>query len=401
MIDTVYWIWFQLLFGIATRRSELLLNYFDNPKEIFDGIEKKSRVLGMLTPEELSASGMAMTHAETLERKSRGKGVSIITPDHPDYPEKLNEIYSKPAALYCKGDLGCLKGKLAIAMVGTRHHTEYGREAAAWIAQGLALGGAVVVSGLAHGIDSVCHTAALEKGGKSVGVLGCGLDIDYPKGNSKIKTLMSQNGAVVSEFPLGTEPRSMNFPHRNRIISGICHGTVVVEADFRSGSLLTANHALEQGRDVFAVPGSIFSIREQGTHKLIREGAKLTSCAQDIFDEYEYLGFGVKLDQEYAPGQSQDLGYRGKPPMKDSDERNNVKAAVPAAPARRPEIPDGISPDSAAVFEILGDEPLGIDHIADISDLDISAILSALTELEIYGLIQAYPGRQFAVVQEI
>lgn len=399
MIDSVYWIWFQLLFGIATRRAELLLNYFGDPKEIFDGVEHKTRVWGMLTPEELAASGMAMSHAKAVEQNSLAKGIAIITPDHPDYPDKLGEIYSKPAVLYCRGDLSCLRGKLAIAMVGTRHHTEYGREAAVWIAQGLAMGGAVVVSGLAHGIDSVCHMAALENGGKSVGVLGCGLDIDYPKGNNKLKTLMRENGAVISEYPLGTEPRAMNFPHRNRIISGICHGTVVVEADFNSGSLLTANHALDQGRDVFAVPGSIFSMREQGTHRLIREGAKLTSCAQDIFDEYEYLGFNTQLGQVYAPGVSENSGYRAKPPMKDDDEKNRVKAPkLPAAP-QKPDLPDGAGEEAAAVLDALSFEPMGIDQIAETCGLGIAGILSALTELEIYGLIQAYPGRSFAVVQ--
>ena len=383
--DCVYWIWFQLVFGIGTRRAELFMNYFDDPKQIFDGIKQKNRVAGMLEEKELAGADAAFLHAEDLKRRTLKKGVDIITPEHDAYPALLSQIYSKPAVLYVKGDLSCLEGSLAIAMVGSRKYSEYGREASAWIAKGLAKGGAVVVSGLAHGVDTECHMSALRAGGKSIGILGCGIDVDYPKGNADVKRLMCENGAVVAEYPLGTEPKAMNFPVRNRIVSGMCHGVVVVEADLSSGSLLTANHALEQGRDIFAVPGSIFSDRERGTHRLIRDGAKLTEHAQDIFDEYEYLGLWKNIREAYPENTA--------PVLRDDVPQKPKK---PAAKGRQ-NLPEELSGDAKTVYGILTEETVTVDAITEYSGLDVSKVLAAVTELEIYGLAIGHPGRKFSI----
>ncbi len=403
--EDVYWIWFQVAFGIGTRRAELMMDYFENPKQIYDGIKARNRVISMLTGEELNACDACFERAVEIERVTLKKGVSIISQDHRDYPELLSQIYSRPAVLYVKGDLACLKGKLAIAMVGSRRHTEYGKEAAAFITRGLVRGDAVVVSGLAHGIDTECHMTAIDSGGLSVGVLGCGIDVDYPKGNAKVKRMICENGAVITEYPLGTLPNTWNFPYRNRIISGISHGVVVVEGDINSGSLLTAHHAAEQGRDVFAVPGGIFSLRSKGVHRLIREGAKLTESAQDVFDEYANLGFKRNVYEPYKQAESDADSHGARKPIKDNDEENRVNTEllpqeIPKDAARR-KPPPGLSQTTLAVYEAISVEAVTAEEIvAAVSGARVSDILSALTELEIYGLIQGYPGRKFGIVPE-
>ena len=287
-----------------------------------------------------------------------------------------------------KGDLSCLEKGIHIAMVGTRNHTEYGEKAAKMLAGDLARNGATVVSGLAKGIDTFCHKAALEAGGHTIGVLGCGLDIDYPRGSASLKSAMAKRGAVITEYPLGTTPRPGLFPIRNRVISGMCHGTVVVEADKSSGSILTAEHALEQGRDVFAVPGSIFSIREQGTHALIRDGAKLVESAGDILEEYGHSSIknSVRPLHNFPP------------------ERTTITKGIPAAVAVEPEgqqsfsmpLPENLTHEARGLYPLLKSAAHTVDELAGKSGLEIARLHTALTELEIYGLVQALPGRRFA-----
>lgn len=387
MTDTVYWIWLQLLFGIGTRRAELFMNYFEHPREIAGGIRAGSRVRTMLTAQELTAWEAALERAEEIRRRTEKKGCTVVTPDHPQYPALLQGIYSKPAALYCKGDLSCLENALCIAMVGTRTHSEYGAKAAEHLAGSLAGCGAVVVSGLAKGIDTESHKAALAAGGKSIGVLGCGIDVDYPRGSAGLKRAMSENGAVITEYPLGTEPLPGNFPHRNRIISGLAHGVVVVEADLKSGSMITAEHALQQGRDVFAVPGSIFSLRETGTHHLIKEGAKLVDRPEDILEEYEGRGFALR-----RPARAEKAAaYRDPPAMELPEE-------PPASEQERRALPDGIPEHCGVLYASVRALPSTVDELCAASGLDAGGVLSALTELEIYGLVKAYPGRRFGLV---
>jgi DNA processing protein len=381
------------MFGIGTRRSHVLLEYFSSPGDILEGIKRKNQVLTMLREEELISSDRVMGQALEILRRTGRKGCAVVTPDHPDYPPLLKNIFARPAALYVKGDLSCLKDSLVIAMVGTRSYTDYGRDAAKALASALAENGVAVVSGLAKGIDSICHEAALGAGGKSVGILGCGIDVDYPKGSAPLKRALCQNGAVLSEYPLGFEPMKGNFPMRNRIISGMSHGTVVVEADMKSGSIITATHASEQGREVFAVPGSIFSIREQGTHRLIKEGAKLTESAADILEEFSGSHFA-----ELIPAKGRRAG-------EDSFLAVKQLALETAAPTDKPRenspgdkrLPEEISAAAREVRGLMGQEPASFDSIAARCDLAAGDIQTALTELEIYGLIRGYPGRRFSL----
>ena len=398
MTDVLVWIWYQIMFGIGTRRAHAMLEYFPDPLNILEGIEKRGRVLSMLREEEITGWEQAMRAAEEIKRRTLKKGCEIITPDHPLYPPLLQNIHSKPAVLYVKGDISCLQGSLVIAMVGTRSYTEYGRDAGRKLAEELAACGVVVVSGLAKGIDSICHTAALKAGGKGIGVLGCGIDVDYPHGSAPLKRSLAGSGAVLSEYPLGTEPRAANFPMRNRLISGMSDGVIVVEADMKSGSLLTAAHALEQNREVFAIPGSIFSIREQGTHKLIRQGAKLTESALDVFEEFsyrEYDNFHPERLPEYNAHKNEKNGEaqeKRTAPQKPEPEPEPVRERTAAE-----RLPEELSAQAKEIYRLVGGEPKTVETMAFESSLEVERIQTALTELEIYGLIRGYPGRRFSL----
>lgn len=383
MVDSVYWIWLQNLFGVGSNRADLFMRLFPSAQELYESVKAKGRAASMLSAREVAESDKSFALAQTIKSRTLNKGCEIITPDHPLYPPALAEIYSKPAALYVRGDLSCLQDTLAIAMVGTRDFSKYGRAAATQLAAELAQSGVVIVSGLAMGIDSFCHSAALEAGGKTVGVMGCGLDINYPKDNAKLKSAMRRSGAVVAELPLGVEPRPFHFPTRNRIISGMCRGVVVVEADRASGAIITAGLALEQGRDVFAVPGGIFDSGSQGPHGLIRDGAKIVESAEDILCEY-----GIQINKKEWPLLHNPLG--NMPTIKEEPAR--------AAPR---ELPAGLSEEALLVYEKMDKEPALVDELLVRSGMEVSQLHLALTELEIYGLAESRPGRLFARIYHV
>ena len=219
-----------------------------------------------------------------LEQTMSRLSATIITSDSESYPKDLANIYNAPAVLYCRGEL---PRTAAVAIVGSRNPTVYGKAAAKQLATDLAEAGLVVVSGAARGIDSVAHAAALAVNRSTIAVLGCGIDVAYPRENAGLLKAISETGAVISEYPPGTEVRPYYFPMRNRIISGLSNSIVVVEAAAKSGALITADFALDQGKDIFAVPGSIFSENSVGCHKLIKNGAKLIDSAKDLIDEIQ------------------------------------------------------------------------------------------------------------------
>lgn len=223
-----------------------------------------------------------------LEKVTR-YGYTYVTILDEDYPVNLRFIEDRPALLFYKGKIDQEKDKNSIAFVGARKCTDYGKWACKTLTQGVAHAGITTVSGLAYGIDAICHKSTLEVGGRTIGIIGCGIDKIYPKQNRKLYEDIENNGLILSEFPLGTEPISFNFPRRNRIISGLSLATVVIEAKEKSGTMITTRCALDQGKDVFAVPGNINSIYSKGTNKLIQEGSKLICSAEDILEELDYL----------------------------------------------------------------------------------------------------------------
>ncbi len=281
------WLALSLTPGLGIRGWQKLLAVFDDPKEVFDaGHDTVRKLVPGLSGKVVAAIDKKTLYpaAEKEVKQAQRIGASIICLHDEAYPELLRNIYDPPVILYVKGKVELLCSS-CVGMVGARASSVYGQRIAEDLARRLSRQGVTVVSGLALGIDAAAHRGALRAGGNTIGVLGCGLDVVYPRQNKKIYDEMFRSGAVVSEYRLGSKPEAYRFPARNRIISGLSRGVVVVEAARKSGSLITARCALEQGRDVFAIPGRIDSLKSEGTHRLLQEGAKLVHTVDDILEE--------------------------------------------------------------------------------------------------------------------
>jgi DNA processing protein len=301
---------------------------------------------------------------EQLARQ-RSAGVEMVTQDDPRFPIRLKEIPYPPLYLFIRGTLAPEDG-LAVAMVGTRGASYYGLKASRRLAGGLAARGITLVSGLARGIDTAAHQGALEMNGRTLAVLGCGLDVVYPPENRKLYQEIPEHGALVSEFPLGTPPEARNFPIRNRIISGLALGVVVIEAGVSSGTTITVRYALDQNREVFAVPGPIDSPTSLGPHRLIQEGAKLVQDVEDILQELP--GLKKPSGPLFAPAATE----------------NRV------AEVTRPLPEDPILP-------LLGSEPVQLEELVNGSHLPVKDILTRLTLLELQGLVKELPGKCYVL----
>lgn len=288
----VYWIWLSLICGAASRQAVKILRHFGSAKKVFEAdaaellksgtLKEKDRVYGEILRHDLS-------EAEEILSWCRSNGVDVFTPDTKGYPANLLSLTDAPLVLYVVGRLPDFEKECAIAVVGTRKMTDYGKRRAWSIGRGLAKGGAVVVSGIALGGDGMAMASAIEAGGTTVGVLGFGIDIVYPKEHRSLFKSVIRSGAIVTEYAPGSAPTKTSFPQRNRIISALAQGTVVTEADAGSGALYTARHAVYQGRDLFAVPGSVDAFGAEGTNQLIKEGAFAVTSAEDILSRYEYV----------------------------------------------------------------------------------------------------------------
>lgn len=293
-------------------------------------------------------------------------GIDILTMDDGRYPPLLRQIYAPPPVLFVRGAIDVC-ARPAVALVGSRAFTHYGRDTACRLASELVQCGITVVSGMAMGIDTHAHRGALEQGGYTAAVLGCGLDRPYPAENAGLFEDICRTGVAVTEFPLGTSPEPHNFPRRNRIISGLSLGVVVIEAGTRSGALLTAQHAVEQGREVFAVPGPIHSGKSTGTHRLIKQGAVLVQSVDDILSELP--------------------NTLGQPFARPSD--------ASACPQDVPPEADLSDSERAVLAHLSVDTPLHVDAIAAHSGLPTSQTLSVLLSLELAGRVQQRSGKQF------
>lgn len=317
-------------------------------------------------------------HERELERADE-LGVRVLTPDSAGFPQPLREIRPVPPLLYVRGSLTESAGDdalaqstrpaPALAIVGARRCTPYGRSRASALARDLAAIGVTIVSGLARGIDTAAHLGALDAGGRTVAVLGCGVNIDYPLENRGLARRIAEGGAVLSEFPLDVPPIPQNFPQRNRIISGLSAGVVVVQATMKSGSLITANWALDQGRDVFAVPGNVDRRLSQGPHCLIREGARLIETADDIIEECKEIRTMKQQGTQAVTGRTSGVDIR-------------VEA---------------LGPRERKVFDMLSTEPAHIDRLVEQSGLPVSVVSAILTLLEMKGITRQMPGKWFVI----
>ena len=286
------------------------------------------------------------------------------------YPELLHAIYDPPAVLYCDG-LPEPSDRQAVAIVGSRQATPYGFRITETLAGELSALGFTILSGFARGIDAAAHRAALAAGGRTIAVLGCGLDVDYPPGHASLHAEIAGSGAVLTEFAPGTPPRATNFPRRNRIISGLALGVVVVEAAEDSGSLITARLALEQGREVFAVPGPIDVPTSRGPHGLLKQGAKLVETVDDIVEEL--------------------LPQLERPLLRPA------QAAGPAPACRRRTAAHDLTPGERAVLGLVGKEPLHLDDLTEQSRLPAAEVARILLGLELKALVDQLPGQQYCL----
>ncbi len=329
--------------------------------------------------------GAARFKAEEEIENCRQKGIRLLSFKDPDYPFLLQQIYDPPIVLYFKGTFE-KTDNAALAVVGTRHPSFYGISQTKKFSRELAQAGLTIVSGFAKGIDQIAHQGALEISyGRTVAVLGCGLDVDYPKGSSALFEKITERGAVVSEYPLGTPPRAENFPRRNRIISGLSLGVLVVEAHSRSGSLITAHEAAEQGREVFAIPGPVDQLTSRGTHKLIKEGAALVETPADV------------LEMVAAPLQSLVLiPGPSRPAIETEEEKHNepeLRRQEEYAPPL--DLEEGQKQTGeGAILRVLAQRAMGYDELANECLLGSGKMATLLTRLELRGKIKkSHDGR--------
>lgn len=361
------WLALHLVPGMGPVTCHKLATHFGGPDKVLGASISDLKTVCRLRRESLAALAdegrqNILALAEEEIRQAADKGVTIISFDDPLYPTLLQNIHDPPPVLYVFGNPEILTCK-GIGMVGSRAATHYGRSIARKMADSLARQGFTIISGMALGIDTAAHKGALEAEGITIAVLGCGLDTVYPPSNHELYKKIGAAGAVVSEYPLGTLPDNFRFPARNRIISGLSLGVVVVEAANRSGSLITASHALEQGREVFAVPGRIDSVKSAGTHNLLQQGAKLVHSIDDIVEEFSRLN-----------------PFENKTFLQDNREQEH---------------PVQLNLEEAALFACLDVYPQTIDELVRESGFTPQKTNELLLLLELKGFVESLPGMSF------
>lgn len=400
----LYWIWLQRVLGYGNPRIKEIAAAYPNIEDFYHTSPAQKRLCAHFTPAQENAfSKESLQNSQAVIDRCESLNYNIITFEDEIYPKRLKEIYNPPCVLYVDGALPKLDDYLCIAIVGTRTATREGVRTAFTMAADLAKAGAVVVSGGALGIDCAAHRGVLQSGGVTVCVLGCGINYPYLMENAQMRKLITAKGAVVSEYPPDTKPLARNFPMRNRIISGLTNGVLVVEAGEKSGSLITADLALEQNRDVFAVPGSITNTVYKGSNNLIKQGAHAVTGFADILEEYlgvdelpEEIPISLEFERQInevptATSKTHKKTYDNPP---QAAYHKNGKTSVRKEKEKEKE---PLSQDAQAVLGVLSESeiPLHVDLLIDRLELPVGSLLAALTELELAGLVRQAPGRRY------
>jgi DNA processing protein len=361
MASRKYWVGFNIVPSIGPAKVRALLDRFGDLEAAWHADERALHGAGL---DRKAIGNLRRARAEldldAQMARIEGEGLHVLTWEDADYPPLLREIYGPPPVIYVRGTL-LPEDQWAVAIVGTRRATAYGKQAARMLGQDLAQNGVTVVSGLARGIDSEAHQGALEGGGRTIAVMGCGLDRVYPPEHRRLAHTIAEHGALISDYPLGTPPDGRNFPPRNRIISGLSQGVLVVEAGAQSGALITVDFAVDQGREVFAVPGNIVSRSSAGCNRLIQNGAKMVLRVQDILEELNMTMLGQQAE---------------------------VRAAVPD------------NETEAHLLDLVSDQPLHVDEICRQSELPIHEVSSTLAMMELKGLVRQVGGMQYVTARE-
>jgi len=363
-----YWLAWNKVKEIGPIRFANLMKAFSSLEEawhIKSGTKKVMKILhiGESTWKKIELEKQRIDPESELAMLDKMK-VNVITIKEEGYPALLKNIYDPPPMIYYRGDfIKIMKRMTGIAIVGSRKATYYGRKVAREIAAELASRGYIIISGLARGIDTNAHLGSLEAKGQTIAVLGCGIDRIYPAENRSLAYRIIENGAVISEFPIYTKPEKSNFPRRNRIISGLTVGTLVVEASEKSGALITADFALDQGREVFAIPGSIHSFLSGGCHNLIKQGAKLVNSYQDILEEFE--------------------------------EKSEINKDKEGTVKEKQMIQENLTDHEKNFLKYISIEPLHIDEIADLTELSHAMVSETLLSLELKNIIREIEGKRY------
>lgn len=355
-------IWLNNIKGVSNNTINILEEHFGQLSVIWEVSNKDIYAIKSIRSDIKQAiiSSRNDSYYEKIVKKIENQKIKVLTILDENYPEKLIHIYQPPKVLYLKGSV-LEKDNISLSIVGSRKATCYGKWVSEKIAKELSELGITIVSGMANGIDSMAHIGAIKGRGRTLAVLGSGVDVIYPKKNKKLYKDIINNGAVLSEYPVGCKPLRQNFPVRNRIISGLSLGVLVVEATEKSGSLITTNHALEQGRDVFAIPGNINSIYSKGTNKLIKDGAKIVTSIDDIIEEI------VLLKDIYKNNEKKEMNY------------------------------DNLNVVEMKVVKCINNGPIHCDMISYNTGINISELNSILTILEMKGIIKQLKGNVFTI----
>ncbi len=360
--DHKYWMGFNLVRGIGSVRFGQILSFFGDLSVAWDAPAEAFREAGL---PERALNNLLKTRREVdidqLYESILADEVKILTLQCEDYPHLLREIGQPPPVLYIKGSLAP-EDDFSVAMVGTRRVTAYGQQITRDTSIYLAAHGLTIISGLARGVDALAHQHALEAGGRTIAVLGSGVDVIYPPEHRKLAEAIVENGAVISDYPMGTQPEGINFPPRNRIIAGLSLATIVLEAGERSGALITAEFAVEQGRDVFAVPGNVLSPMSQGTNRLIQKGAYAMVSPQDVLDVLD---------------------------LAQVEEYQSARQVLPS------------DTTEAKILQVMDFEPIHVDEICTEIELPVEKVSAALTVMELKGMVQHVGGMRYAAVREM
>ena len=396
-----YWIWLATRRGLGGRGIYLTAQNFPSPLYAYRaGAEEYARIEGLKTYEPLLDKDLGK--AERILRQCYEKGISILTIQDAAYPRRLLTMDDPPVVLYYKGKLSDLN-RPSIGVVGTRRASVYGMTQARRMGYGLARCGCAVISGGARGIDTEALKGALTGGGSAVAVLGCGVDVIYPRENRNLFRDIEQNGCLLSEFPPGTEPYAGNFPLRNRIISALSLGVLVVEAPEKSGALITANQALEQGRDVFVLPANVGVESCSGNLKLLREGAIPVRDAWDILQEYEAQYSDILSQQDLGGLDAGDPTPEPPPPpasQKEPERKKVIDKPKNKAYIDVNEIMDTLSPDEQQLAKLLTEGPMHIDVLVDRARIGAGQALASLTLLEVKGIVCRPATRMYELTEK-
>lgn len=396
-----YWLWLTTRQGLDAAGVLTVLDYFVTPerayyadREEYDQLPLAPKARSGLYSKELDSADRILGDCQRLSLR-------IMTLRDGDYPERLRQISAPPAVLYVRGKLFDFDEEAAIAVVGSRRPSQYGEMAAAKLGMELAAGGALVLSGIAEGLDTCALKGALKAGGPVVSVLGGGIDVPYPAVNRYLYEDVAAAGALISEYPPGTEPKGFHFPRRNRILSGLSLGVLAVECKLHSGTMSTVRHAMDQDRDVFAIPGAIDAPMSEGTNWLIQQGAKLVTRGEDILEEYRScfpgrLGRREPLSPQAVQQRLEDVERETVASVKQEMPDEEQKPHLERVP--RAEQADRFTDDQLAILRALGEESCSADELVERTGIPARRILSALTMLQVERVVEESAGRRFSAL---